>query len=99
MKRERVMASFAFFSKSDSGESICVNIDQIAYFTPSGSGATAIYFNFPDVDGWPWRINVSGDVNATERQIMKVHKRFGNDLNLSPENFYHTYNKYRGVDA
>ena len=93
------MASFAFFSKSDSGESICVNIDQIAYFTPSGSGATAIHFNFPDVDGWPWRINVSGDVNATERQIMKVHKRFGNDLNLSPENFYHTYNKYRGVDA
>ena len=93
------MASFAFFSKSRSGEAICINIDQIAYFTPSDTGATRIYFNFPDEDGCPWCVDVAGDVNATERQIMKVHKRFGNDLNLSPENFYYTYQRYRGAEV
>lgn len=76
------MASFAFFSELGSGESICINIDQISYFTPSGKGGTRIHFSFTDEDGWPCRIDVSGDVNATELQIMNVHKRFGNDLNL-----------------
>lgn len=92
------MASFAFFSKSDSGESICINVDQIAYFTQGHKGGTRIYFSFPaDEDGQPWWIEVSGDVNATECQIMKVHKRFGNDLDLSPENFAQTYKNYRGI--
>jgi hypothetical protein len=61
--------------------------------------ATRIYFNFPDEDGCPWCLDVAGNVNAIECQIMKVHKRFGNDLNLSPENFYHTYQRYRGAEV
>lgn len=92
------MASFAFFSRSKNGESICINIDQIAYFTPSDRGATRIYFNFPDEDGTPWCVDVAGDVNATEFQIMKVHKRFGNNLNLAPEDFRYSYMRYRGAD-
>ena len=82
------MASFAFFSKDcTTADSVCINIDQISYFTESpqsrGEGVTRIYFTFPDTLGWPWSIDVMGNVNATERQIMKVHKRFGNNLNLT----------------
>ena len=87
------MASFAFFRKDcTSADSVCINIDQISYFTESpqsrGEGVTRIYFTFPDEqagDGRPWSIDVMGNVNATERQIMKVHKRFGNNLNLTRE--------------
>ena len=83
------MASFAFFSKNcSSADSVCINIDQISYFTelPFGNeGGTRIYFTFTDEDGDPCYIDVMGNVNATERQIMKVHKRFGNDLNLTRE--------------
>ena len=99
------MASFAFFSEAGSADSVCINIDQIAYFTESesGKGGTTIYLSVPDTEGGlPWRIDVSGDVNATERQIMKVHKRFGNNLNLTwepTENFVSTYAKYRDVNA
>jgi len=106
VKREKVMASFAFFSREGSGDSVCINIDQIAYFTSSslGTGGTTIHFSFAEEGNRPWRIDVSGDVNATERQIMRVHKRFGNDLNLTwepAENFVSTtnYAKYRDVDA
>jgi len=105
-EKERVMASFAFFSREGSGDSVCINIDQIAYFTASslGTGGTTIHFSFAEEGNRPWRIDVSGDVNATERQIMRVHKRFGNDLNLTwepAENFVSTtnYAKYRDVDA
>ena len=84
------MASFAFFSKDcTTADSVCINIDQISYFTESpqsrGGGVTRIYFSFPDEDGHPWCIDVVGNVNATERQIMKVHRRFGNNLNLTRE--------------
>ena len=84
------MAIFVFFIEDcTTADSVCINIDQISYFKESpqsrGEGVTRIYFSSPDEDGRPWCIDVMGNVSATERQIMKVHKRFGNNLNLTRE--------------
>ena len=67
------MAKFGFFSNKD-GERYFVNLEQIVYLreSPSDKGCTAIYFSFTDEDGWPWRIDVMGDILDVQDKILEM---------------------------
>jgi len=69
------VAKFGFFSNKD-GERYFVNLEQIAYLRelPSDKGCTAIYFSFPDEDGWPWRIDVMGEILDLQEKISVMEK-------------------------
>jgi hypothetical protein len=41
---------------------------------PSDKGCTAIYFSFPDEDGWPWRIDVMGEILDLQEKISVMEK-------------------------